>query len=255
MPGAGRFEVLGVRILDATLEEASGLVEGLIDRPEARTRTICFVNANSLNLASSDQELAEALRTADYVFGDGTGVRWAVHYIHRHRLRDNVNGTDLVPFLFSSLASRGYRYYLLGGRQQMLDRAVVSVRGLFPGWTLVGSHHGYLDPAASEAVVADINDRKPDLLLVGMGSPAQEKWILNNAGKLRIPLCMAIGGLMAYWAGELTRAPAWLRRSGFEWVHLMIRQPRKLSRYLLGNPAFVCRVLRSRRRDLDGARS
>lgn len=242
------LELFGVPILDATMAETLSLVESLIERPAERTRTICFVNAHTLNVAWSDPELVEALRAADFVFGDGTGVRWAVRHLHRRLLRDNVNGTDFVPLLLSSFAGRGYRYYLLGGRQEMLERAAANARQLFPGWELAGSHHGYVPADASDSVIEDVAAKRPDVLLVGMGNPVQEKWIRANAAKLDVPVCIAVGGLMAYWSGDLTRAPSWLRATGFEWVHLMIRQPRKLRRYLVGNPLFVSRMVRSRRR-------
>jgi N-acetylglucosaminyldiphosphoundecaprenol N-acetyl-beta-D-mannosaminyltransferase len=242
-----RFEVFGVPIVDSTMGETLALVEDLIERPDGRSRAICFVNAHTLNLAWADPELTAALREAEYVFGDGTGVRWAVRHLHGQRLRDNVNGSDFVPWLLSSFAGRGYRYYFLGGQQDMLDRAADHARRLFPHWQLAGSHHGYVDPQASEAVLADIDACRPQVLLVGMGNPVQERWIRANLPRLKVPVCIAVGGLMAYWSGDLTRAPAWLRKIGFEWVHLMIRQPRKLRRYLLGNPAFLTRILRARR--------
>jgi N-acetylglucosaminyldiphosphoundecaprenol N-acetyl-beta-D-mannosaminyltransferase len=96
-------------------------------------------------------------------------------------------------------------------------------------------------------VIDAINAAQPELLLVGMGNPRQESWIAANRGRLRVPLVMGVGGLFDYWAGDLDRAPGWMRRLGVEWVHLLARQPRKARRYLLGNPLFLGRVLAARR--------
>jgi N-acetylglucosaminyldiphosphoundecaprenol N-acetyl-beta-D-mannosaminyltransferase len=241
-----RLEILGVQVTDLLLSEAIGLIESLMQKDDGRTRSIYFVNANTFNLACSDPVYREVLGGADYVFGDGTGVRWAARLLHGVRLRDNVNGTDLLPALLSGLRSRGYRYYLLGASPEALPRAAAHVREVFPGWSLVGAHHGHGSPERDRFVVEEINDAKPHLLLVGMGNPRQERWIHSNRQRLRVPVCMAVGGLFDYWAGDLRRAPRWLRRLGFEWVHLMRSQPRKVPRYLLGNPLFLYRVIRSR---------
>jgi N-acetylglucosaminyldiphosphoundecaprenol N-acetyl-beta-D-mannosaminyltransferase len=89
-------EVLGVRVTDLTMSAAVERIEALLRHEEPRTRTVFFVNAHTLNLATEDPAYRECLRTADVLFGDGTGVRWAARMRGR-RLRDNVNGTDLCP--------------------------------------------------------------------------------------------------------------------------------------------------------------
>jgi N-acetylglucosaminyldiphosphoundecaprenol N-acetyl-beta-D-mannosaminyltransferase len=80
------------------------------------------------------------------------------------------------------------------------------------------------------------------LLLVGMGNPGQERWIATHRAQLQVPVCIGVGGLFTYWSGHLDRAPAWVRGIGFEWLHLLIRQPEKGRRYLLGNPLFLGRL-------------
>jgi N-acetylglucosaminyldiphosphoundecaprenol N-acetyl-beta-D-mannosaminyltransferase len=229
------------------MEDALARVEGWMRDPDGRTRAVYFANAATLNLACDDPSYRDVLRRADVVYGDGSGVRFAARAIHGVRLRDNVNGTDFVPRLFESRAGRGYRAFLLGGTEAMNARAAGFVREHFPGFALAGHHHGFLDDAASERVVAEIRAAAPHVLLVGMGNPIQERWIDRWREALGIPVCLAIGGLFAYWSGDLDRAPTWMRRLGVEWVHLLVRQPRKAGRYLVGNPLFVARVLRARR--------
>lgn len=240
------LDVLGVPIEDCRMEDALVRVEGWLCDPGGRTRTVYFVNANTLNLACDDPGYRDVLRAADVVYGDGSGVRLAVRALHGVTLADNVNGTDFVPRLFESRAGRGYRAFLLGGTEEMNARAADHVRRHFPGFELVGRHHGYLDDATSAQAVAAINAAAPHLLLVGMGNPLQERWIHTWRERLSVPVCLAIGGLFAYWSGDLDRAPVWVRRLGFEWVHLLARQPRKAGRYLLGNPLFLARVAAAR---------
>jgi N-acetylglucosaminyldiphosphoundecaprenol N-acetyl-beta-D-mannosaminyltransferase len=211
--------------------------------PDGRTRAVHFVNAATLNLACDDPSYRAVLCSADAIYGDGSGVRTAARWIHGVRLMDNVNGTDFVPQLLTSRAGRGYRCFLLGGTEEMNARAADFVRERFPGFEVAGRHHGYLaDDASSERAVAAINAAAPHVLLVGMGNPIQERWIERWRKELRVPVCLAIGGLFAYWSGDLDRAPAWMRRFGIEWVHLLVHQPRKAGRYLLGNPLFLFRA-------------
>jgi N-acetylglucosaminyldiphosphoundecaprenol N-acetyl-beta-D-mannosaminyltransferase len=236
------LDVLGVGVRDCRMSDALAEVGRWLFADGGRARSVYFVNAHTLNLACDDAAYRAVLNGADLVFGDGTGVRWAARFLHGVRLADNVNGTDLVPALFAAQAGRGLRYFLLGGTPEQNERAAEHASRTFEGWTLAGHHHGYLDPDASERVAALINDAKPHLLLVGMGNPAQERWIAAWRDRLHVPVCMGVGGIFAYWSGHLDRAPRWVRAIGMEWVHLLLRQPQKARRYLLGNPVFLLRL-------------
>jgi N-acetylglucosaminyldiphosphoundecaprenol N-acetyl-beta-D-mannosaminyltransferase len=249
-----RVSILGVPITNLTMQDALGWIEARIRRDSGNRSTLFFANANTLNLASRDPAYRAVLRSADHVFGDGTGVRIAARFRHGVRLLDNVNGTDLIPRLLGTSMPGANRLFLLGGTPDAIERAAAHASRAFPAWKLVGFHHGYV--GADPALLAKINAAAPNLLLVGMGNPKQEEWIEAHRAALDVPLCIAVGGLFAYWAGDLTRAPVWLRRIGFEWLHLMVRQPRKVSRYLLGNPAFLLRVAFARNADsVSGAAS
>jgi len=240
------ISILGVTVTDVTRPRAIALLEELIERLDGRTHSVFFVNAHTLNLAAADEQYRRVLDSADHVLGDGTGVRWAARLQNIH-LRENLAGTDLAPALLRALAGRGYRYYLLGGDEAMIARAARHAAGAFPGWIQAGYHHGYLsDLAASAEAIRQINAARPDLLLVGMGNPLQERWIHAHRHQLEVPLCMAVGGLFSYWSGNLRRAPRWLRRWGWEWLGILCQQPHKARRYLLGNPLFVWRICRER---------
>lgn len=98
-------------------------------------------------------------------------------------------------------------------------------------------------------MIEKINVARPDLLLVGMGNPRQEYWIHAHKAKLRVPVCIGVGGLFDHWAGNLKRAPLWVRRQGFEWLQILLQQPFKWRRYLVGNPKFLIRIVQQLPRD------
>lgn len=243
--------ILGVPVTDWTMAQALAWLSTALTAEGRSTHAVFFVNAHTLNLACDDPSYRATLTSAQRVFGDGTGVRWAARLLHGIQLRDNVNGTDLVPLLFDTLANRGLRYFLLGNTPERIGRAAAYAERRFTGWTLAGYHHGYIDAAQSAAVVEEINASGAHLLLVGMGNPKQEQWIAQHLPQLRVPVCMGTGGLFDYWVGDLVRAPQWVRTIGYEWLHLLLRQPHKARRYLLGNPKFLARVLASRLRGED----
>jgi N-acetylglucosaminyldiphosphoundecaprenol N-acetyl-beta-D-mannosaminyltransferase len=243
--------ILGVAVTDVVMEEALAMVEAMLTTQPPRSHGIYFVNAHTLNTACDEPAYREVLNAADRVFGDGTGVRWGARLIHGKPLKDNVNGTDLTPLLFTRFANRGFKYFLLGNTPERIGLAAEHTRKTYPGWELAGFHHGYLKGRDSMPVIEQINASGAHMLLVGMGNPLQEQWIHDHLPHLKVPVCMAIGGLTDYWVGDLVRAPAWVRRLGYEWLHLLIRQPKKARRYLLGNPLFLARVLRSRLLGLD----
>jgi N-acetylglucosaminyldiphosphoundecaprenol N-acetyl-beta-D-mannosaminyltransferase len=237
--------ILGVQIANANREQAIQLIEKLIHAQSAETSPIYIVNAHTLNLASESPPYREVLNAGQMVFADGTGARWAAR-MRGVKIKANLVGTDLVPDLFRATAGRGYRYFLLGADQNTIARAAETSKRLHPGWQLAGFHHGYVQEAAEATEVIDrINQARPHLLLVGMGNPLQEQWIHRHREQLRVPLSIGVGGLFDHWAGNLQRAPAWVRKQGFEWVQLMMQQPHKWRRYLLGNPKFLLRVTRS----------
>ena len=167
----------------------------------------------------------QVLNAADFVFADGTGVRWAAR-LQGVRILENMVGTDFVPTLFQATAGRGYSYFMLGADAQTIAAAADYARRTFPGWTQAGYHHGYLtDEALVSAAIDQINAARPDVLLVGMGNPLQERWIHQHLPRLNVGVCLGIGGLFDYWAGNVSRAPAWLRRLGHEWLWRLCQQP------------------------------
>jgi N-acetylglucosaminyldiphosphoundecaprenol N-acetyl-beta-D-mannosaminyltransferase len=229
---------MGVSFVDQGFGAAVADLSEALKGPHGQT--VFFANAATLNIAHNDDSYRHALNSASFMFGDGTGVRWAAK-VRGFKLQANLNGTDIVPELIQ--ANPGLRVYLLGGTEEMLGRAVRGFAKLYPKTRLVGWRNGYFDHEDCAEVVDEINAAAPQLLLVGFGNPLQERWIAANRRRLKVPLTAAVGGLFAYWAGTLDRAPRLYRNLGMEWVHILLRQPHKASRYLIGNPLFLMRML------------
>jgi N-acetylglucosaminyldiphosphoundecaprenol N-acetyl-beta-D-mannosaminyltransferase len=206
-----------------------------------------YANVHVLNTAWRDPELQAILRQADIVYCDGAGVVLGARVLG-HSLPERMTGADWVyPFCERSAAA-GLRLYFLGSAPGVAEQAAARLRERYPGLRIVGAHHGYVQgPDQSAAVIADISRLSPDVLLVGMGTPLQEKWIAAHRSALDVPVCWAVGALFDYVAGVVPRGPRWMLDHGLEWLYRLWWEPRRLGgRYLIGNPLFLFRVLRQK---------
>ena len=232
-------DVLGVRIRCMTSSEVeTALVWFMRD---VQPRSIYIVNAATANLCYEDPAYRACINLGRLVLNDGTGVRWAARW-QGQRLNHNHVGTDLIPRLCAEGRAWGMRVFLLGGQPGVAERAAATLAGRFPGICIVGHHHGYVQPSDDETLCREINAVRPHLLLVAMGNPLQETWIDRNLPRLQGGIAVGVGGLIDHLAGNLRRAPAWVRWAGCEWVQILLQQPHKWRRYLLGNPLFLYRM-------------
>ena len=209
------------------------------------TRRVMYVNAHVLNRSQEDAGLREALERADLVYCDGYGVRLAAKALDvqtPHRM----TGADWIWGLATLCQEAKQSVYLLGGDPGVARVAAQRLRGLYPRLTVAGSHHGYFEIGSphDDRVIEDINARRPDIVLVGMGTPKQERWVEHHAGDVDASVLWTVGALFDYVSGRVPRAPSWLADNGLEWIFRLAIEPQRMwRRYLLGNPVFISRVL------------
>jgi N-acetylglucosaminyldiphosphoundecaprenol N-acetyl-beta-D-mannosaminyltransferase len=135
--------------------------------------------------------------------------------------------------------------YFLGGKPGVAQKARQKLQARIPALTITGECQGYFDIGAEERIIEKINNAKPDILVVGMGTSKQEKWIYRNRHRLNVPLCWAVGAVFDFISVRIERAPYWMRKINLEWLYRLYREPKRLwKRYLLGNPIFIFRVLK-----------
>ena len=239
-----KLSVFGVTIINTTMDLAKKKIFQILENGNIKYR-IFFVNSHTANLANLNISYKNDLNKAELVFGDGVGIRIATRLLTGVQLKDNINGTDLIPEILKEDTAKKYKCFLLGAKESSIEKAANFFKKNFKNWELVGYHHGYIfnDVQLNRTVVSKINQSKADMLLVGMGNPLQEKWITTHYALLNPKLLVGTGGLFTYWSGELTRAPVWFRKNDLEWLHILIKQPKKSKRYILGNLIFITRLL------------
>jgi N-acetylglucosaminyldiphosphoundecaprenol N-acetyl-beta-D-mannosaminyltransferase len=152
---------------------------------------------------------------------------------------------DWIRPLLAEAARRGWRVFYLGSRPGVAAHGAELLRREFPTLALETAH-GYFDAqresTENQAVIEAINRFRPDLLLVGMGMPRQERWILDNRDALDAGVIFNVGGLMDYIAGATATPPRWMGRLGFEWLFRLLSDPARLWRRYLVEPWFIMRI-------------
>ncbi len=242
--------LFGINFMNIKMSRAIEIMESRIkDRDRER---VFFINPDCLNKIFSDIEYLDILRDTNLVFPDGIGINIACKIIG-NPLIENINGTDMLPYLCEMCGKNDFSMYLLGAKPGIADKMRENLELKYPDLKIVGVRDGYFDhEKESDAVVAQINQANPDILLVAFGVPRQEKWITEHFGKLECPICMGVGGLFDFYSGNIPRAPRWMRDIGLEWVYRLMQEPGRMwRRYILGNPLFIFRVLRWKIRELQ----
>jgi N-acetylglucosaminyldiphosphoundecaprenol N-acetyl-beta-D-mannosaminyltransferase len=214
----------------------------LAETTRTNPRLVSFANVHSIHIARHDHELRYALHRADLVLPDGSGLALAGKAFGLP-VRENLNGTDFIPRLLNDIARNGRSVFLLGGQAQVVESCSRVLPLRYPGLVVAGSHHGHFSEAEDESIVHAINTAQPDVLLIGLGTPFQESWMMRFASRLQVKVCFSVGGLFDFLSGEKIRAPRWMRRLGIEWLFRFLHEPsRKWDRVLVEIPLFLMRT-------------
>lgn len=208
-----------------------------------KPKKIFFTNVHTIHLARKNKNYAQVINSADLVLPDGSGLKIAGWLLSK-RIKANLNGTDFIPVVLKNSEEAGWKVYLLGTYPEILNKCIRRLSFLFPELKIAGYHSGYYKKEDEPSIIQDIKNSSPDILLVALGSPAQEIFINNFAEELNIPVSFAVGGLFDFLAGDKRRAPVWLRNAGLEWLYRFFQDPKtKWNRIIVEIPVFLTLVL------------
>ncbi|HEX5414645.1 MAG TPA: WecB/TagA/CpsF family glycosyltransferase [Chloroflexota bacterium] len=235
--------VLGVRIHDVTMGEALAVCRAAI--ASGWPHRVVTPNAEFVVAARRDPRFRELLNTATLAIPDGAGLLLAGRILGTP-LREQVTGTDLADQVAGLCAREGYRLFLLGAAPGVAEAAAQRLAARHPRLEVVGTCAGSAAPTADADMRTQIRGvGRVDAILVAFGAGKQEEWIARNQEALGIPLAIGVGGAFDFFAGRVPRAPAWLRRAGFDWLFRLIVQPWRWRRQL-ALPRFLIAVLAER---------
>jgi N-acetylglucosaminyldiphosphoundecaprenol N-acetyl-beta-D-mannosaminyltransferase len=234
-------DVLGVPLALTDYERTMDWIDATI--AQRGKGYICVAATHTVVATQDDPELRAAVRGASLVVPDGQPVVWAMNALG-HNLTHRVYGPDLMAKYCERSAVTGARMFLYGGRNQgALVQLALNLRTRFSGLQIVGGYAPPFRPLSDEevdAVVAEINHARPDVVWVGIGVPKQEKFMAALRDRLDAPVLIGVGAAFDFHAGLIPQAPAWMQAAGLEWLFRLSKEPRRLwKRYLTYNPRFV----------------
>lgn len=218
-----------IRILDQRL------ADGLFTR-------VGFLNAHIANVASTDPRLSQIM--ADFiVLADGIGVDLASRILYGARFPANLNGTDFIPAFLAAI-KRPLRIGLIGASPENAAKARQAFSAAAPWHQFETVSDGFFSPANTPKVLGRLEALRPDIVLVAMGVPRQEFFIADQLSPKHCTMSFAVGALFDFMSGAVPRAPLAMRQMRLEWLFRLWLEPARLwRRYIVGNPAFIMRVL------------
>ena len=234
--------VLGVGIDVVTEAEALDAISEFV--AEGGPHQVVTANPEILDNATRTPALHDLIDQANLVTADGQGVLLAGKILGTP-FPARVTGIELAEALCRESGARNLKLYFLGAAPGVVDEAVEKMREAYPDVQIVGCHHGYFRDEGPDAVVADIRAAAPDVLLVGMGSPAQENFIKDHLEACGAAVGMGVGGSFDVLSGRVERAPEIFIRLKLEWLY-RIASDRKRWKRAIALPRFVCKVVGQR---------
>lgn len=240
-----RVDVLGVHVSAVSVREAVTEVARWIDEHEQHYA--CVSGVHGVMESCRDPLLRQIHNASGLTTPDGMPLVWASHWAGAPHVQQ-VCGRDLMSAVCELAVSKGWRSYFYGGGDGVAELLAARLTERFPGMVVVGHWSPPYRPLTEDedlAAVQRINGVEPDIVWVGLSTPKQERWMADHVGKLRAPVLIGVGAAFDMHAGLLPHAPAWMQRSGLEWLYRLRREPRRLwRRYLRNNPAFLMAIAR-----------
>ena len=228
-----RYQFYHTEIDSLTSGKSIALFSEMIDGTQQNS--IFFLNANNFVIASKNAKYKAILKKATLVLNDGIGLKIASLFT-KVLLKENLNGTDLIPEFIEKAVAKKQRIYLLGGQQETIEQTYKNLLAKYPAIIICGFKNGYFSKEEELQIINEINQQKADILLVGMGTPKQEEWIAQNKELFpSVKICIGVGGFFDFVSETVKRAPVWMRKIGLEWLFRTIKEPNRLAkRYLVG---------------------
>lgn len=231
-----KIDVLGVQFDNLTMDEA--VDEAYTLQSEHRAAYVVTPNPEIVMICRDDPEAASAVAAAALTIPDGIGVIYGAKML-KTPLKEKVPGCDFALCLMEKMNAAGRSVFLLGSKPGVAEQAEASLRERFPLLRFVGTHDGYFKDDVP--VVEAINAASPDLLLVCLGAPKQEKWMHEHAPELNVGLMIGAGGSLDVFAGTVERAPEAWCNAGLEWLYRLLKEPRRIGR-MMSIPRFLWKV-------------
>ena len=239
-----RMRFMNTYIDNLSMSEALDEIERLIKKNDCSF--VVTPNVDHIVQIDMGGDLARAYREADLILCDGKPLVWISKY-YKKPIREKISGSDLFPELCRMAAERGYSVYFLGAAEGVAAKAAEVLKQRYAGLRVVGTYsppYGFeKDQNEIDRIIDLVHEAKPDILILGLGTPKQETFIVNNRKRLNVPVSLGLGASFDFIAGNVKRAPKWMSDHGLEWLFRITQDPKRMAkRYLVDDIRIVSLV-------------
>ncbi|MDB1921701.1 WecB/TagA/CpsF family glycosyltransferase [Clostridium tertium] len=230
-----RMKFLNIEIDNLSMEESVFEIDKLINK--RKNSYVVTPNVDHIVKLEKDNEFVEVYKSADLVLTDGMPLIW-ISKLLKKPIREKVSGSDLFPNVCKLACEKGYSIFLLGAAEGVASKAAENLMEKYKGLKIAGTFSPSYGFEKSDdeikKIINIINKANPDILVVGLGAPKQEKFIYKYKDMLNVPISLAIGASIDFEAGNVERAPIWMQKSGLEWFYRFIKEPKRMfKRYFI----------------------
>lgn len=240
--------LLNTYINNATMPETVAAIEQMITTD--KKSYVVAINVDVVVKIEEDPYLKKVVDNADMVLVDGKPLVW-ISKLHGKPLKAKISGSDLVPLLCEVAAEKGYRIFIIGGKDGIAEQAKEKLESRLPQIKIVGTYAPPFGFEKNESELDKINQMisavHPDLLIACFGCPKQEKWIYENIEKYDAKVSICAGATVDFLAGRVKRAPRWMREYGLEWFYRFLQEPKRMfRRYFVDDTKIVKLIFKYR---------
>ena len=230
-----RIKFMNTEIDNLAMPETLDAIDKLIS--ENKNAYVVTPNVDHIIQLERGGEIVDVYKHADLILCDGKPLVWISKW-YGTPIKAKISGSDLFPLLCQRAAQKGYRMFFLGAARGVAAKAAKNLMARYPGLKVVGTlspTFGFeKDPEKTKEVIDIVKKAKPQILIVGLGAPKQEKFIYENREKLGVPVSLGLGASLDFEAGNVKRAPKWMSDHGLEWFYRITQDPKRLAkRYLV----------------------
>ena len=230
-----RIKFMNTEIDNLTMKETLDEIDKLILKNDKSY--VVTPNVDHIVQLETDVELKNIYRDASLILADGKPLLWISKW-YKTPIKEKISGSDLFPLLCEMAAKKGYSMFFLGAAEGVAAKAAENLKKKYNGLKIVGTYsppYGFeKDEIESEKIIDMVKEAHPDILIVGLGCPKQEKFIYNYRDRLNVPISLGLGASFDFEAGNIKRAPKWMANHGLEWLFRITQDPQRMAkRYLV----------------------
>lgn len=244
-----RLRLMNTEIDNLTMDETLDAIDSLIK--EDNCSYVVTPNVDHIVQLEKDEELKRVYENASLILTDGKPLIWISNW-YKTPIKEKISGSDLFPRVCDLAAKKGYTMYLLGAAEGVADKAAKNLIDKYKGLNIVGTYSppfGFeKDKVELKKIERQIQKVHPDILIVGLGCPKQEKYMYHHCKELGVPISFGLGASIDFEAGNIKRAPKWMSEHGLEWLYRITQDPKRLAKRYLVDDMKIIGIARKYRR-------